>query len=47
MMRLLGGLELWFLRKLVVTSAIVVARFLLLGVGHFKSGDKDRFLKTL
>lgn len=34
---LLGGLELWFLPKLVVTSIIVLALFLLLGAAHFNS----------
>ncbi len=35
----LDNLELWLLPKLVVMSIIVAARFLLLGAGHFNSGN--------
>ena len=40
------SIELWFLRKLVLTSMIVVPRFLLLGAGHFNSGKKATETKS-
>ena len=44
-----GSFQPWFLPRLVVNSVIVVARFLLLGAGHFSSGNatQTRSLKEL